>query len=84
MDTSGWHNVYITDKSGRKMWDTTASPMSTASEIRNLKRHLEAAIKNPEAYRFLDLDTAVIMLDGEPYGGPQVMTDDQLLTNLFA
>jgi hypothetical protein len=80
MDTETWRNVYITDKSGEKTWNTTASPMSTISEIRNLKRHLELAKEFPQNYRFLDLATAVIMLDGQPYQMP----DDELLAELFA
>lgn len=79
---NNWHNIYITDKSGRKMWNTTASPMSTMSEIKNMQRHLTAAAKHPEHYRNLDLATAVIMLDGEPYENPFTMSDDDLLTAL--
>lgn len=76
---NNWHNVYLTDKSGKKMWDTTASPMSTDSEIRNLKRHLEMAAKHPARYSFLDLATARIMVDGEPL---IEMSDDELLAEL--
>lgn len=64
------------------MWNTTASPMSTASEIRNMKRQLETARKFPEQFKFLDLASAVIMLDGAPYGEPMTMTDDELLNAL--
>lgn len=81
---NNWHNVYITDKSGRKMWNTTASPMSTMSEIKNLKRHLEAAAKHPDKYPSLDLATAVIMLDGEVYGEALTMSDEELLKELGA
>lgn len=77
-----WHNIYIMDKSGRKMWDTTASPMSTMSEIKNLQRHLEAAARHPEQYKNLDLATAVIMLDGDVYGEALTMNDDELLKDL--
>lgn len=77
-----WHNIYITDKSGCKMWNTTASPMSTMSEIRNLQGHLKAAAKHPAAYPNLDLPSAVIMLDGEPYENPFTMSDNELLTAL--
>ncbi len=79
---NNWHNIYITDKSGRKMWNTTASPMSTMSEIKNMQRHLTAAAKHPEHYRNLDLATAVIMLDGTVYGEALTMTDEELLTAL--
>ncbi len=82
MNTETWHNLYITDKSGRKMWNTTASPMSTQSEIRNLKRHLEAAATHPAKYTSLDLATAVIMLDGQVYGEALTMSDEELLAQL--
>jgi hypothetical protein len=32
-----------------------------------MQRHLDAAAKHPEMYRFLDLATAVILVDGLPY-----------------
>jgi hypothetical protein len=79
-----WHNIYITDKSGRKMWNTTASPMSAMSEIKNLQGHLKAAAKHPEHYKNLDLETAVIMLDGTVYGEALTMSDDELLAALGA
>jgi hypothetical protein len=79
MQPATWHNVHITDKSGRKMWNTMASPMSTPSEIRNLKRHLEAAAKHPEMYPSLDLATAAIAVDGEPL---VEMSDNELLAEL--
>lgn len=62
-----WHQICITDKTGQKHFNCDASPMSTMSEIHNLKRHLEQAKKNPDAYWFIDVDTAVILLDGVPY-----------------
>lgn len=77
-----WHNVYITDKNGGEHFNTVASPMSTNSEIKNLKRHLEQARKHPGAYRFLDVDSAVLMLDGEIYGDLLKMSDVELLAEL--
>lgn len=62
-----WHNICITDKSGKEMFKCTASPMSTMSEIRNLKRRIEQAKANPKHYAFMDVATAVIMLDGTVY-----------------
>lgn len=62
-----WHKLYITDKTGQEFFKTDASPMSTMSEIRNLKRHIENAKRNPQAYKFLDVATAVVMMDGMPY-----------------
>lgn len=76
---SNWHNIHITDKTGKEHFKTLASPMSTMSEIRNLQRHLEQAKKYPKAYTFLDVATAVIMLDGLPYGVPVSGIDDDAL-----
>lgn len=78
---NNWHNVYVTDKTGVKMWNTTASPMSTPSEVRNLSRHIEQARKHPERYKFLDVATAVVMVDGQ---APVEMSNDELLTELMA
>lgn len=80
MDT--WHNIYITDKTGKKFFNTNASPMSTASEIRNLTRHLEAIKANKKGYEFVDTNTAVLMLDNTPYGAV-TYSDDELLNELF-
>lgn len=78
-----WHNIHITDRTGKEHFKTLASPMSTMSEIRNLQRHIEQARQNPQAYKFLDVATAVIMLDGLPYGAPVSDIDaDALLAEL--
>lgn len=82
-----WHNIYITDKTGEKFFNTNASPMSTMSEIRNLKRHIEAIKCGNAAYANVGIDraTAVLMLDDEPYGcqGMEDVLDDDLLAELF-
>ena len=79
-----WHNVYITDKTGQKFFNTNASPMSTMSEIRNLTRHLEAIKANAKGYEFVDSASAMLMLDGEPYGMiDDILDDDSLLAELF-
>ena len=77
---NNWHNVYITDKSGRKMWNNTASPMATMSEVRNLTRKIEQARKHPAAFPGLDVATAVVMVDGQ---SPIEMSDDELLAELL-
>lgn len=77
-----WGNVYITDKTGRKMFDTMASPMSIISEVKNLTRHIENARKYPAQYKFMDIATAQVMVDGEPYGAKNDMSDDELLAAL--
>lgn len=84
---SNWNNVYITDKTGRKMWNTTASPMSTLSELKNLQMHIVVAQERPHLYKFLDVATAKVMLNGIPYVQEPVnldMTNDELLAELTA
>ena len=76
-----WHNLHITDKTGKKFFNTDASPMSTMSEIRNLQRHVEAIKANAKGYEFVDSASATLMLDGEPYG---TMMDDILDDDLLA
>lgn len=80
-----WHNVYITDKTGKKFFNTSASPMSTMSEIRNLTRHLEAIKLGDEAYAKVGIDQATVklMLDDEPYQSMEEILDDDLLAELF-
>ena len=54
-------------------------------EIHNMQRHLEQAKKHPKAFAFLDLATAVILVNGKPYS-PNVdaedMSDEELLKQL--
>ena len=80
-----WHTIYITDKTGKKFFNTNASPMSTMSGIRNLKRHLEAIKSGNPSYAKVSVDqaTAVLMLDGQPYQSMEEILDDDLLKELF-
>ena len=82
---NNWHNVYITDKTGNKFFNTSASPMSTMSEIRNLTRHLEAIKAGNAAYVKVGIDqaTAKLMLDGEPWQSMDQILDDELLAELL-
>lgn len=73
MNTS---TVSIQDKNG-KYWNTLCATEFVSSEIRNMQRHLDAAAKHPNAYRFLDLATAIILVDGVPYQS----TDDDISDN---
>lgn len=77
-----WHNLHITDKTGQVFFNTTASPMATASEIKKLKHQINFAKQHPGACNFLDVETAVLMLDGEPYGTLDDILDDDLLKEL--
>ena len=78
-----WHEVCITDKTGKKYFKCTASPMSTYSEIKNLKRHIKQSKANPDAYSFLDVDSMVILLDGDVYNDPVQKIDADNLYNLL-
>jgi hypothetical protein len=80
-----WHNIYITDCTGKKFFNTNASPISTMSEIRNLKRHLEAIKAGKLAYAKvgIDKDTAVLMLDDTVYQSMDDILDDDLLNDLM-
>lgn len=80
--TNDWHKIWITDKNGGEHFNTIASPMSIMSEIRNLKRHIECAKNNKNAYKFLDADTAQVIVDGEPWTSCNAVSDDQLLAAL--
>lgn len=60
-----WNNIYVTDCNGAQMWNTTASPLSTPAEIKNLQTHLKQARQYPHLYKFLDIDTAFIVLNGK-------------------
>jgi len=71
--------VCIQDKNG-KHYNTLCGADYTAPEIRNMQRHLDSAHKNPKAYHFLDLTTAIIMVDGVAPGLSE--EDDALLASL--
>ena len=81
-----WHNIYITDCTGKKFFNTNASPMATMSEIRNLKRHLDAIKSGAKLYAKVgvDKDTAVLMLDGTTYQSMDDILDDDLLNDLMS
>ena len=81
-----WHNVYITDCTGKKFFNTQASPMSTMSEIKNLTRHIDAIKSGSSQYGFIDKESAQLMLDDVPYGA-QVSDEidiDTLLDELLS
>lgn len=80
-----WHSIYITDCTGNKFFNTQASPMSTASEIKNLTRHLEAIKAGSEIYAKVGIDkeTAKLMLDDTPYQTIDDILDDDLLAELL-
>lgn len=77
-----WNNIYISDKTGEKFFNTTASELSTQSEVKNLNRHLDNAIKNPDLYKFLDIETAKVFINGEPVAKKLYDIDLSILDDL--
>ena len=61
------HNIYITDKTGAKFFDTNASPTSLPSAAKNLTRHMEQARSMPDMCNNIDVATMVLMLNDVPY-----------------
>lgn len=73
--------VYITDKTGKRFFNTNCSVEYKQPEIRNLQRHLDQAKKYPQHYHFLDIPTARIV--DESAGDIDFnMPDEQLLKEL--
>ena len=75
--------VYITDKTGNKFFNTICSEQYHMSEVRNLTKKLDQAKARPDLYKFLDLESATVMKDGSPLSSHFAdMTDSQLLAEL--
>lgn len=73
--------VYITDKTGKRFFNTNCSVAFKEPEIRNLQRHLDQSAKYPAQYKFLDIPTARIV--DESAGDIDFnMSDEQLLKEL--
>ena len=77
-----WHKLHISDKTGGVFFRCTVSPMGTFSEIRNMKKRIEAAKRYRSHYSFLDVDSAHIVLDGERYSEPSAADLDAILDEL--
>jgi hypothetical protein len=69
--------LYITDKTGKKFWNTSVSVEWSQGERNNLNRHLQAIKSGNRNYAFVDAATATIVED------ECQMTDDELLAALF-
>ena len=59
-EKKGWTELWITDKSGQKMFSVLCGTPYKMSEFRNLCNHLTNAKKSPKHYSFLDIETATI------------------------
>lgn len=54
-------HLYITDKTGGKLFRVTCSTAYKQAEINNLQHHLNNARKYPREYNFMDIETARIV-----------------------
>jgi hypothetical protein len=72
--------LYITDKTGKKFWNTSVSVEWSQGERNNLNRHLQAIKNGNRNYAFVDAATAAIVEETDEC---QMMTDDELLAALF-
>ena len=78
--------VYITDKTGEKMFVTGCSTQYVSSEIHNLNCKLREAKQYPDSYKFLDIETArIVRIDADVQDWKEdepldfTMSDDELL-----
>ena len=56
-------HVYITDKSGKRFWNTSVTYGYHDGEVRNLERHL-ANIKAGKGPNTIDAETARVVVNG--------------------
>ena len=68
-----WSEIYLTDKSGKRYFRTTASPYSKKAEINNIMRKIPHCA-------FIDAQTAQIIVNGMPND----ISDDDLLAQLLS
>jgi hypothetical protein len=74
--------LYITDKSGKKFWNTNVAAAFSSGERHNLERHLPSVKAGKRGYGFIDCVTAKIVEEQSADELP--MTDDELLAELNA
>lgn len=75
----GTTKIYLTDKTGRKIFNTLCSTQYASSERRNLERHIMQAKATPSRYSFLDVATIHIeQIDADAF----TASDDALLAEL--
>lgn len=75
--------MWITDKTGKEFFKTICGRGYHEGELRNLQGHLINARNQPAHYKFLDIDTAVIKIDGLTYSQID-LEDEELLRKLGA
>lgn len=62
-----WHNVYITDCTGKKFFNTIVATHGLDEHLRDLTRHMKAIKSGIEGYESIDKSSVVLILDGAAY-----------------
>jgi hypothetical protein len=74
--------IYITDKTGKKFWNTSLSAEWSKGEQRNLQRHLDAIKSGDPAYSKCNIDAATARIGqltdkwDRPATSPMLRSDD--------
>lgn len=79
-------NLCITDKSGKKFWNTTVSAAWAQGERRNLARHLAAIKSKHPTYEGcgVDAESARVVEELDRFDEQETqMSDDELLAQLL-
>lgn len=78
--------IFITDYTGKRFWNTQVSVGFAAGERKNLARHLAMIQARRPAYDRCGVDyaTARIEEELENHEIVEYMSDDELLNNLFS
>jgi hypothetical protein len=74
--------IYITDKNGKRHWNTHVSAGWAAGERNNIARHLAAIKLNDPAYAACGIDPATAKMVEELDKDEIELTDDELLAAL--
>lgn len=76
--------IYLTDDSGRKFWNTNVSAGYAQGERNNLARHLKAIKSGNRAYAKVGIDAKSAKIVEEYDADECDLTDDELLTELLS
>lgn len=77
--------IYITDKTGKRFWNTNVTDEWSQGERKNLNRHLAAILAGNKAYAKVGIDRATArIVDDSVDVEIDTMSDDDLLAELMA
>ena len=78
--------IFITDKTGKRFWNTNVSVGFAQGERKNLARHLSMIKANNPSYARIgiDIDTVKIVEEVDESEITNNISDDDLLNQLFS